>query len=591
VGKTGSKRIGLVYCRVSTGTQKDNSTIERQIETCRRIIERESGRDEGLELLAYGPKGDGWLVDNGRSGSLLEGRLFAGLIDDLERGRIRLDVVVMPSLDRIAREDKSSAMQKQIQSAQDWGRIKAVLRAAHVIVIDEDGPNDPNTVMWDLKTALNGEEYRLIRSRMTGGQRRRLGEGTHAYAGKMKYGYRRVPKNGLDRRAGYDAAENTEESKHLRRILAWYAQGGYVFAAQKANDAGIPTAFAKYAHSNKKNRQPSDWDHRNVAELVKHARVYATGIDEKTIGGKVYRVRYPKLIDEKLYAAVQRRLGEHAIKNRDVFMSTGFVQCHSCRAMVHVKKAPGRGYGYAYCPNRCGAVREERLARTLWAGTIVRLHEISRHELGRDRSVDAYARMLGTAKAELAAIEDQISRLTDAYTLGTLTREMYVTKAEPLTGKRASAVSEIERVEREQTDAAAKRTNEKAFAAEAGQTLRQLIDTGRVQSATLAKRRELLRQVLNGAVAEVTWTANHEATVKLPAWDKGSLVACKIATQDVRADWEPLVKMRRDGSLDFVGYVKHAGQLADAMIAHAEHHMRGMRRELLDADAEDAGGR
>lgn len=134
-----------------------------------------------------------------------------------------------------------------------------------------------------------------------------------------------MPKNGLDRKAGYDAEENIDESKPLRRILGWFAQGGYVYAAQKANDAGIPTAFAKYAHSNKKNRQPSDWDHRNVAELVKHARVYATGIDEKTIGGKVYRVGYPKLIDEKLYAAVQRRLGEHAVKNRDVFMSTGFV--------------------------------------------------------------------------------------------------------------------------------------------------------------------------------------------------------------------------------------------------------------------------
>ena len=44
--------------------------------------------------------------------------------------------------------------------------------------------------------------------------------------------------------------------------------------------------------------------------------------------------------------------------------------------------------------------------------------------------------------------------------------------------------------------------------------------------------------------------------MKLPAWDRGSLAACSVRTQDVSADWEPMVRMRRDGSVDFVGYVK-----------------------------------
>jgi DNA invertase Pin-like site-specific DNA recombinase len=545
VGKIGSKRIGVVYCRVSTGTQKENNTIERQIETCRRIIERESGRDGGLELLAYGPERDGWLVDNGRSGSLLEGRRFAGLIDDLERRRIRLDVIVMPSLDRIAREDKSSAMQKQIQSAQDWGRIKAVLRAAHVIVIDEDGPNDPNTVMWDLKTALNGEEYRLIRSRMAGGQRRRLGEGTHAYAGKMKYGYRRVPRNGLDRKKGYDAEENTDESKPLRRILAWYADGGYVHAAQKANDAGISTPTAKYG------KNKSVWDHRNVAELVKSARVYATGIDEKVIGGKVYRVHYPKLIDDKLYAAVQQRLKEHAIKNRDVYLSTGFVECAQCGSMVHVKKAPGRTYGYCYCPRRCGAVREERLSTVLWCATIFRLIEISRAKRAARASVDTYAEQIALAAAALQKVEDQISRLTDAYTLGIEPREGYIAKCEPLTSARAAAVGEVQRIEREKADRDAKRMSEETTEASAGKVVKQLAAAkDRILDYPLEKRRELLRRVLNGGRAKVTWTREHQATVELAAW--GTLPPKRMRTEDCEPDETPISILRTDGGRDHV---------------------------------------
>src|SRR5258708_33580658 len=111
---------GIVYCRTSTGRQRDHETIGAQITECKRIVER-----YGIRLLRYGLKKDGWLIDDGVSGSLLKGRTFSSLIDDLEARRVKPDYLIVFSLERVGRPDKSSRdMNKLVTSATDNARIK-----------------------------------------------------------------------------------------------------------------------------------------------------------------------------------------------------------------------------------------------------------------------------------------------------------------------------------------------------------------------------------------------------------------------------------------------------------------------------------
>src|ERR1700733_10011480 len=139
-------KTAVIYCRTSTIGQKEAETITAQVERCKDIIKR-----AGLKPLAYGPERNGWVVDDGVSGSLLEGRAFAGLVSDLRAGKVRPDYLVVYSLSRISRLDKSSrSMEKLVASAEDNARIKAVLLGAGVKVIDEQGEHDPANVMFDL---------------------------------------------------------------------------------------------------------------------------------------------------------------------------------------------------------------------------------------------------------------------------------------------------------------------------------------------------------------------------------------------------------------------------------------------------------
>lgn len=247
-----ARETAIVYCRTSTAGQKDSETIRAQVERDKRLIERHNVR-----LLKYGPKKDGWLIDDGVSGSLLEGRDFAKFIDDLEAARVRPNYLIVFSLSRVSRLDKSSReMSKLVKSATDNARIKAVLLGAGVKVIDEDGVNDPATVMFDLKTTLSTEEYKLIRQRTMAGKARHLAEGKFAKGGKPPYGYRQVPLNGVDRKQGWTLQPDGDAAANLRRLLAWYVEGGVTHAARKATQAGMPTPMATTA--NRKNKA-EDW--------------------------------------------------------------------------------------------------------------------------------------------------------------------------------------------------------------------------------------------------------------------------------------------------------------------------------------------
>ena len=125
-----------MYCRTSSGAQRDAMTIGAQIAVCKRLV-----REHGLTPLAYGPKGDGWLIgDDGISGRLLAGRQLGDFIRDIEAGKVRPGYLVVANCTRLFRPDTYSDDPKaQRQSWHDAIDVASGLRSAGVRVLDSFG--------------------------------------------------------------------------------------------------------------------------------------------------------------------------------------------------------------------------------------------------------------------------------------------------------------------------------------------------------------------------------------------------------------------------------------------------------------------
>jgi len=499
----------IVYCRTSTKGQKDAETIQAQVETCKRIVET-----QGLRVLPYGPKRDGWLLDDGVSGSLLTGRAFAGLVADLERGKVKPDLVVVYSLSRLAREDKSSDMSKQVQSAQDWGRIKAVLRAAHVMVLDSDGENDPNNVLFDLKTALAGEEYKLIRSRTLAGKKRMHAEGKFCKGGKAPFGFKLAYANGHDRKNGHLVVEHPEQAVDLRRVLGWYAEGGQHHAARMATQEHVPTG--RYAET---------WSGPTVHHLVERAASYYTGTWSMNLDGKPVTVTYPKLIDSALYGKIERRKKEHKLTPAKQFLSTGFVDC-CCGAHVGTMTGgPTHSPHYTGC-RVCGRLYEREFSKALWDLALARYVQIAKMER-KGVSKDAHALKLKMAQGKLDAVKADIAKLLDLYMEG-LAKDLWKTRNDVLNDKRAAAQAEVEGIEQERTNAASKAVNKASVEQRVGGILRAAR-----KGMTMEDMRKALSDLLNGERVTVAWPRADSklrdyAKLTLPPW--GSMPAATVRT-------------------------------------------------------------
>lgn len=488
VKKAAKSPTALLYCRTSTTGQREARTIGAQQQTVERIVDR-----LGIRPLKYGPKRDGWLIDDGVSGSLLQGRTFGKAIDDIEAGRIRPDFIVVYSLSRIAREDKSSDMAKQVQSAQDWGRIKAVLRAARVKIIDEDGENDPNNVLFDLKTSLAGEEYKLIRARTMAGKSRWLGEGRFARGGRAPYGYKQVFINRVDGKDGYELVEHPENGARLRKVLGWFVEGGYAYAARKATEAGWPPSTA----STKRKKKAAGWND-SVRYVVLHARTYL-GEQSIEFGGKTHTIRFPALIGAEMHAAVLKAQKEYTLAKRTKFLSTGFVDCACGR---HAFAHSSRGSHAITCRSHCGRMPEARFSHALWTAVVCRLVEIEKQEGGGRGAKDHFGSQLGAATARVTEIEERMGRLYDQYDAREVPERVYKQRNAPLRDEHTMASAEVARITRERDAHMQKRTTEQSLAARVGAILEELVLQ---DDPTLERQRELLAEVLGGERVLVTW--------------------------------------------------------------------------------------
>lgn len=492
-----------VYLRTSTIGQKESETIKAQEERCRILVQR-----HGVNVLQI-------IRDDGVSGSLLEGRAFAAFIDDLQRKKIKPDYLIVYSLSRISRLDKSSNdMQKLVQSATDNAKIKAVLLGSGCKVIDEDGINDPSSVMFDLKTTLAAEEYKLIRGRTMAGKARRLAEGKPARGGKPPYGYRAVVRNGKDRKDGWMWVPS-EEAANLRKILEWFADHGPTEAARRATAANIPTPM--HATDKRKNKAkdwyPTRWSPVSVQHIARNVRAY---LGEKTevFDDKPFTLKYEPIIGHDLYQRVELRKKTGTLKRRATMLSTGFVLC-ACGAHIHQHRSHEKHH--TQCAEKCGAMPETIFSEALWNAVTRRLVLIKAAEHVENKKIDPYSEKIAVARTEVVKVNEQISRLLDSYLSG-LDKEIWRKRNEELSDAKVRLTAEVERLERMRDEHARQQEAEETLEAKIDAVLREIV----WKEPTLDEKRKILGDLLQGAKVRLTFGKRDEpSTLTFPPF--GSL--------------------------------------------------------------------
>lgn len=481
-------KTAIVYCRVSTHRQKESETIRAQVERCQRLVER-----HGLQLLPYGPKGDGWLLDEGTTGTLLDGRQFATFIDDLLARRVKSDALVVFSLSRISRVDKVGRSEAKIQQSHaDNAKIVGALISRKVLVIDEDGANDPASIGTQIKMMLANESYRTIREQTMAGKHRVFGEGKFAKGGHPPFGYVQVPVNGVDRKQGYRLEPHPEQADQLKRIVAWYCEKGLTHAARRATEEAIPTPMASTAKRKNKAKDwtPTRWSPVTIQHIVRNIAAY-TGVTTYIYDGKPYEIRYPALLDHKTIARVRKRAKEQAIAHRGEFLSTGFIDC-ACGTRVYVRRSGDKTH-HVRCETCRWSMRMGEFDRALRSCIACRLVEIQK-QAPVVRDDGQFATELQSISKELDSVDAQSRRLLDAELTGRYGPRIVEQKSRELRDQRLALETRRQEIELERERTAQRRLSEDALLHRATQTINRLASG----DATLAEERQILSDLLAG---------------------------------------------------------------------------------------------
>jgi DNA invertase Pin-like site-specific DNA recombinase len=499
----------VVYCRTSTAKQKENDTIGAQVERCRLLIER-----HGLTPLpGYGPKGDGWLRDDGVSGSLLDGRSMGQLLDDLEAKRIKPDYLLTYSLSRVSRVDRTSKRAGKItESHVAAARIQGVLISSGVSVLDEDGVLDPSSLQFAIKSMLANEEYKVIRGRTMSGKSRHLGEGHYSRGGRPPFGYEQIFTNGIDRKQSFTLVPSPHDAQHLEQILEWFVEGGLTYAARKATEAGIRTPMA--ATDNRKNKAkdwtPTRWSPVTIQHIVRNAAAYL-GSSTFIFDGEPYTINFPPLITPTFYAKILKRQKERTLKKRATMLTTGFCSC-TCGAHIHAIASHKKHK--TSCRNKCGSMLHTDFEKFVYAVMVFRLGQILADEGSKDAgSEDDRIELL---TAQVSDYAQRIQELIGLYQERAITKDDWRTQNTALQEARARAQHELDQATNDRKLAKQKAANEASLA----QRVTDIIREFTVGHPSFERKREVLRDILGGERAIVGWTPKG-VTLTLPAF--GSL--------------------------------------------------------------------
>jgi len=471
----------ICYCRVSTAAQREADTIEAQLETCKRIVERNQ-----LQLLPYGE--DGFVIDRGVSGSLLSGRLFSKFLDDLEAFTIKPNYLVVYSLSRIARIDRTSKKLDKLKASHAAAaRIQAVLIGCEVETWDQEGHLKASDLLWGVKILLASQEYKEIRGRTMDGKSRRLRDNCYAKGGKAPYGYLQTGEH----KTGFKLEPHPIDSKNLLLLLSWYLQGGYNSAARRATEAEIPNPMTECTNRKKKSVDwtPTRWSEVSVQHIIKNIGAYL-GKTIYQFNGQAYTLTYPPLIDPELYSRIINHKNQRTVKERTKFLATGFVNC-LCGEHVHQKNT--HNHHFARCPAGCGSMPESTFDTYLWTAVVCRLIQIREHE-GAVTALRDYSAEINKLKAQIEAVDRSIASLLDLY-LEDLDKSVWKSRNESLNQRKAMAQAELDKLQREIEAQKHKRATEQTLEQQLATIIKELSYSAHPSPE---RKRAVLSQLLHG---------------------------------------------------------------------------------------------
>ncbi len=320
-----------------------------------------------------------------------------------------------------------------------------------------------------------------------------------------------------------------EDAANLARLLDWYIEGGQTHAARMATEARLPTPMAS---TNQRKNQAKDWTPErwspvSVQHIVRNSAAYL-GSTTYSLDGEVYPLTYPALITPTTYAAIQKRKSERTLKRRATKLSTGFVDC-SCGAHLHNLNSHDRHF--TACKPCRRRMPEQHFERHLWCATVCRLIQIRQHEGTLDADDGLEDRILAL-KQQLEDHKEKGQRLIALYTDGHFSKDDYKEANDRIRGQRAKLEAELAQRLAARSAAQQRRAAEATVEARLRSTIAELS----LKTPSLNRKREVLRDVLNGARVVVGWL-DDGVTLTLPAF--GTLPAITVSSN--RTIWNDML--------------------------------------------------
>ncbi len=256
-GNAGFRRLRVAaYCRVSTATEQQESSIDNQYEHYASYI---ASRPDWVLAGIYS--------EAGVSGTKQEGRPeLQRLLSDCEAGRI--DLILTKSISRFARNTTEClAMVRKLSAL----GVKICFEKENIRTDTME-----SELMLTLFSSMAEAESHSISSNSTWAIRRRFQNGSYKYS-KAPYGYRL--ENG-------NFVVEPEEAVTVREIFAMVLEGnGTVLIAKELNRRGIPTG------TRKRDGTPGTWSASMIQGVITNVVYTGDALMQKTWHDRSFRLR------------------------------------------------------------------------------------------------------------------------------------------------------------------------------------------------------------------------------------------------------------------------------------------------------------
>lgn len=285
-----------------------------------------------------------------------------------------------------------------------------------------------------------------------------------AKAGKMQagvpFGYAvvYVPK-GAKTEPEYSV--NETQAATVRRIFAEYLRGrGQLSIAEGLNADGISTPDGTGA-----------WGKSNVRHIIARVWTYAgyAEVNRNSRRGRPYhraRGTWPPLIDDATARQVDDERAAR-VKNRHLSdthtLLSGICVCAECGRNMHVTYQRDRGKDYQYFYLRCRGyhrsidISHKRVLQFL-RDAMTALNGVNLDDLEDDDNAAQLQGRMAELAASLERTAAQLRAVDSRYFDGTLDEERYTYQVRRLTAQQAATTAEIERLQQELDDEAARGT-------------------------------------------------------------------------------------------------------------------------------------